>query len=180
MMYDNRQYRHRKPYQNSLGGLAAGIFLIALAVAIFLGSVTWHIFLPILFVGLAFASLLGAFSSYQHKAAYGGLQGFVWLLGLALCFAIGFWPWILLPVAVTMILGALLNPIMTGLAGAGFVAASQAPQQPYPPQQQAGDQQGYQAAPPQTANQEGSQPHTDPQARYPEQQQELPPIEQQQ
>lgn len=115
MMYENRQYQHRKPYQNSLGGLAIGVFLIALAVAIFLGSVTWHIFLPILFVGLAFASLLGAFSSYQHKTAYGGIHGFVWLLGLALCFAIGFWPWILLPIGVSMILGALAAPVMGGL-----------------------------------------------------------------
>lgn len=153
MMYDNRQYRHRKPYQNSLGGLAVGIFLIALAVAIFLGSVTWHIFLPILFVGLAFASLLGAFSSYQHKAAYGGLQGFVWLLGLALCFAIGFWPWILLPIGISMMLGALAVPVMGGLSRGlppvypPYQAPYQPgqPYQPYQPYQQ-GDQPPQQAA----------------------------------
>jgi hypothetical protein len=147
MMYENRHYQSRKPYQNSLGVLAVGIFLIALAVAIFLGSVTWHIFLPILFVGLAFASLLGSFSSYQHKTAYSGLHGFVWLLGLALCFAIGFWPWILLPLGVSMILGALAAPVMGGLSRGlpPTYPPSRSPQpyQPYqqgyqPPQQESG------------------------------------------
>lgn len=113
MMYDERRYR--KPYRNSLGGLAGGIFLICLALAIFLGGFEGRWFLPILFVGLAFASLLGAFSSYDHRAAYGGLHGFVWLLGLALCFTIGFWPWILLPIGFSMILGAVAAPVMGSL-----------------------------------------------------------------
>lgn len=116
MMYDNRQYQEqvRKPYRNSTGGLAVGIFLIALAVAIFLG-ITWHFFLPVLFAGLAFATLLGGLSSYKHKSAYGGLQGFVWLMGLAFCFAFGFWPWILFTIGCSIILGALAAPVMGGL-----------------------------------------------------------------
>jgi hypothetical protein len=152
MMYENRHSHYRKPYRNSLGGLAVGLFLIALAVAIFLGNVTWNIFLPVLFVGLAFASLLGGLSSYHHTTAYGGLQGFVWLLGLALCFAIGFWPWILLPIGVSMILGALAAPVMGGLSrGLPPTYTTYQPGQPYepaPPYQPF--QQGYQP-PQQTA-----------------------------
>lgn len=163
MMYDNRQYQHRKPYQNSIGGLAVGVFLIALAVAIFLGSVTWHVFLPILFVGLAFASLLGTFSSYNSKAAYSGFYGFVWLLGLALCFAIGFWPWILLPIGFSMILGALAAPIMGGLRRGLPPTPYQAPYQPVQPYQSTYQpyQQGYQ--PPQQEagiSQEGEREYT--------------------
>ena len=159
MMYENRHYR--KPYQNPLGGLAGGIFIIALALAIFLGGIGWNVFLPILFVGLAFASLLGAFSSYNHKTAYGGLHGFVWLLGLALCFAIGFWPWILLPVGVSMMLGALAAPVIGGL-NRGLpptyppYQAPYQPGQPYQPDRLY--QQGYQ--PPQQESgisQEGEQ-----------------------
>lgn len=131
-MYNERPYR--RPYRNTIGGIAAGIFIICLAVAIFLGGVSGHWFLPILFVGLAFASLIGSFSSYDHKAAYGGLQGFVWLLGLALCFWIGFWPWILLPLGVSIILGALAAPIMGGMRGSVFPPANQ----PYPPPYQPG------------------------------------------
>jgi hypothetical protein len=104
-------------------------------VAIFLGGVNGNWFLPILFVGLAFASLIGAFSSYNHKAAYGGLQGFVWLLGLALCFVIGFWPWILLPIGCSIILGALAAPIMSGMRKAGYPPANPQYPPPYPPYQ---------------------------------------------
>src|SRR5690242_19621589 len=102
MYYDDRRYS--RPYQNSLGGLALGIFLIGLALAIFFGGFGGFLFLPILFVGLAFTALLGSISSYDHRATYGGLHGFVWLLGLDLCFWIGFWPWILLPIGFSIIL----------------------------------------------------------------------------
>jgi len=153
MMYENRQYQRRKPYQNSLGGLAVGVFLIALAVAIFLGSVTWHIFLPVLFVGLAFASLLGSISSYHHKIAYSGLQGFVWLLGLALCFAIGFWPWILLPLGVSILLGSLAAPVMGGLSrGLPQAYPPYQPGQPYQPYQQ-----GYQPPQQKARSSQGSE-----------------------
>jgi hypothetical protein len=112
------------------------------------------------------------------------------LLGLALCFAIGFWPWILLVAAVSVILGALIRPIIAGLLGLGiFGLASMAnrqrqqqyyqpPQQPYPPYQQ-----GYQPpAPPQPPTyEEGGrqysypQQYEQPQAQYPE---EMPPQQQ--
>lgn len=164
---DMRRY-HR--YRNPLRGLATGLFLIALVIAIAFHNAFGGIgFLPIFFVGLAFLSLFGSISTLNRHGIYGGLNGFVWMLGLALCFWIGFWPWILLPVAVTMILGSLYRPMIAGLANAGFVPVSQMPQQPY--QQPAGgqvypsqEQSGHQAAPQQ------------PQGQYSEQ--ELPPMQQ--
>ncbi len=204
--YGDRQWRRAQRryqrYQNPMRGLAGGLMILALIIAFAVNNVLGGTsFLVILFIGLAFASFFGSFSTMHRYGVYGGLHGFIWFLGLALCFIIGFWPWILLPVAVTMILGALYRPIMGGLAGAGFLAAMQMqqppypqqqgqppyPQQaPYPPQQQApypqqgqpGYQQGYQGNPaqPHEAHQEGSQP----QSYYPgQQQQELPPMEQQ-
>jgi len=183
----NRDMRQYYRYQNPMRGLAGGIFLIALIIGFALRGPA---FLVLLFVGLAFASLFGSFSTMHRYSIYGGMYGFIWMLGLALCFIIGFWPWILLPVAVTMILGALFRPIMGGLAGAGFMAAAQAQQpyqqqpnqqQPYPQQEQAGYQQGYQGAPaqPHETYQEGGQQYEQPPVQPPEQQQqELPPMEQ--
>ncbi len=142
-MYNENPYR--RPYRNAMGGVAAGIFIIGLAVAIFLGAISGQLFLPILFVGLAFASLIGAFSSYDHRAAYGGLQGFVWLLGLALCFAIGFWPWILLPIGFSMILGAFAAPIMSGMRSSAFPPANQQYPPPYQPHQPVQPYQPYQS-----------------------------------
>lgn len=180
-----RAQRRYYRYSNPLRGLAGGVFLIALIIGFSLNNV-WHGtgFLVMLFIGLAFSSLLGSISTLNPRGIYGGIQGFVWMLGLALCFIIGFWPWIMLPIAVTMILGALINPITMGLAGWGFLAASQA-QQPYqqPAYQSQQEQPGYQ--PYQQGYQEGGQhypqpkqEYEQPQAQYPEQQQELPPMEQ--
>ncbi len=103
-MYEDRYYRRqmRRRYRNPLGGLAVGIFIIGLAFAFYFSKTFGgNLFLPILFAGLAFCSLFGSASSGDPKGLYGGLQGFTWLMGLALCFLIGFWPWILLPVGVS-------------------------------------------------------------------------------
>lgn len=183
-----RDMRRYYRYQNPMRGLAGGLFLIALIIAFSLnGAWEGRLFLPLLFVGLAFMSLFGSISTMNRNGIYGGMYGFIWMLGLALCFVIGFWPWILLPVAVSMILGALFRPIMGGL---GFMATSQTQQQPYPPQpgqqpypsqEQPGYQSGYQGAPaqPHEAYQESGQHYEQPQVQSPEQQQELPPMEQQ-
>jgi hypothetical protein len=184
-----RQMRRYYRYQNPLRGLAGGLFLLALIIGFALNNV-WggHGFLVMLFIGLAFASLFGSLSTRHCNGIYGGFHGFIWMLGLALCFAIGFWPWIMLPIAVSMILGALSRPIMNGLAGAAFLAASPPQQanvqQPYSQPEQPGYQpyqQGYQGtdARPHEAYQESSQQYEQPQVQYPEQpQQELPPMEQ--
>lgn len=186
-----RNYR----YQNPLRGLAGAFVIIALIIAFAFSHVN---FLAILFVGLAFASLFGSISTAQRTGVYGGMHGFIWLLGLALCFTIGFWPWILLPVVVSTLLGSFYRPIMGGLAGNSFLGAAQMQppnaQQPYPPQEQQPYppqeqpvyqpyQQGYQGpqVPPQPIYQAGPEPKQQfeqPQVQYPEQQQELPPMEQ--
>ena len=196
-MYDDRRSRryyrryYRRQYRNPLGGVAAGIFIIGLAFAFaFAHSFGGNLFLPIFFLGLAFCCLLGSASSLNPRGIYGGLQSFTWLAGLALCFAIGFWPWILIPVGVSMILGALYAPIITGLGGAGFLAAMQPNQQPpYPQEYQQPYQQGYQQGyqPQQQAPgtyQEGGQQYPQPKQEYdqsqaqPPQQEELPPQQQ--
>ena len=204
-MYDPFDRRARRAqrryyrYQNPMRGLAGGLFFLALIIGFALNNVwSGNGFLVMLFIGLAFASLFGSLSSMNPRGIYGGIQGFVWMLGLALCFVIGFWPWILLPVAVTMILGALFNPITMGLAGAGFMASSQQQgqpyqQQPYPeggqPEYQAypqegqpeyqAYQQGYQGAPvqPQTSYQEGGEQyaaHHEPKQQYEQPQVQYP------
>src|SRR6202022_2392599 len=150
-------------------------------------------FLVLLFVGLAFLALFGSASTMNSNATYGGLYGFCWFLGLALCFLIGFWPGILLPVAATMLLGTFARPMRAGLGGFMATPQNQPPlyQQPSPQQETPGYQpyqQGYHGAPQQPSYQEGGQqyPYTptsnqqyeQPQVQYPEQQQELPPMEQ--
>jgi hypothetical protein len=117
------------------------------------------------------------------------------MLGLALCFAVDFWPWILLPVALTMILGALFNPITMGLAGVSFLSATQTQQQPYQqqpysPQNRPDYQQGYQGSAgegeSQPTYQQGERPlYSQPKQEFEQPQmpsrgqpQELPPMEQ--
>ena len=168
--YDRRQMRHR--YRNPLGGLAVGIFIIGLAFAFYFSNISgWNLFLPILFAGLAFVSLFGAASSGHPQSIYGGLQGFTWLMGLALCFLIGFWPWILLPLGVSIILGALYNPITTGIRNTGFMVVPPANQSPPPQQapglyQEGGQQYQYPSQPKQDYDQT--------QTQYP-QEQKVPP-----
>lgn len=183
-----RAQRRAYRYSNPLRGLAGGIFILALLIG-FAISDSWggNSFLIVLFIGLAFCSLLGSISTLSPRGIYGGLQGFIWMLGLALCFAIGFWPWILLPVAVTMILGALFNPITMGLAGAGFLAATQAQQQPYqqPYPQNQSDYQPYQQGYQGSAGTTGPDGQFDPQPKQEFAQPQtfgqhvLPPMEQQ-
>ena len=188
--YTRRYNRRMNRYRNPMRGLATGIFFIVLAFAFYFShNSDLNLFLPILFTGLAFVSLLGTASSGNPRGIYGGLQGFVWLLGLALCFLIGFWPWILLPIGACLILGALYNPITTGLASSGF-RANQPPPQQYQQtnQPQQPYEQGYQAPPPASSTYQESgqqyqyppqpkQQYDQPEAESP-QEQELPPQQQ--
>ncbi|HEU5377062.1 MAG TPA: hypothetical protein VFV38_16650 [Ktedonobacteraceae bacterium] len=181
-----RQRRHHYLYRNSLNGLAGGIFILALFFGFLLGGSFGKAgFLVLLFAGLALASLFGSLSSMNRRGIYGGFHGFIWFLGLALCFWIGFWPWILLPIAVSAILGSLFNPIVNSMVGFGSV--SQGPQQfpqqqpypqEYPPQEQPDYERGYQGSQQRSssASQEPKQQHEQPLVSYPEQ--ELPPMQQ--
>ncbi len=105
-----------KMYRNALGGILCGVFIICLAVAIYLWGFRADWFLPVLFLGLGIASAIGFFTAPNRKMAYGSLYGVVWFLGLSLCFWIGFWPWILLPVGFSIILGSLAAPILGALS----------------------------------------------------------------
>src|SRR5713226_215737 len=109
----------RNPVRAVTIGLTGGIILIGLAVAFLSGH-----FLPVFFIALAIASLLGSIGSLRQNGIYGGLHSFVWLLGLAFCFAFGFWPWILFVVGASIILGALRVPIMAAFAGTGHLRVS--------------------------------------------------------
>jgi hypothetical protein len=174
------------------GSISGAVVLIGLALAFAFGGFN----LPIFFVALAFAALIGSLSTMNPKSAYGGIQGFVWLLGLAFCFAVGWWPWILVVCAASLVVGALIQPIMGWLIGLGIAGAQptfgQQPQQYYQPPQQPplqNYQEGYQqSAQPEGTYQEGgkqypysspSQPpaqgYEEPQAQYPQQ---MPPQQQ--
>ena len=173
------------------GGISGGIVLIGLALAFALGGFN----LPIFFVALAFASLVGSLGSGNPHGLYGGIQGFFWLLILALFFATGFnWIWFLVGAGISAILGALARPIIANLGGLALFGMTrpqqqpqqpyyQPPQQPYTPQQPAYQpyQEGYHQPEtyqeggqlhqyPQTPQQ--SQQYEQPQAQYP---QEMPP-----
>src|SRR5437763_424813 len=141
--------------QNPMRAIATGIFLIGLAFAFIIGG---HFFLPLLFVALAVSSLFGTLSTLRPGAVYGGLQSFIWLLGLAFLFLTDWWwPGILFIVGISVIVGALARPIMAGLFGVGLMGVAtmanrQPPQQYQQPQYQQAYQpyqQGYQPPPPQ-------------------------------
>ena len=198
MRYRNRN-RYRGPGRR-LGGL---IIFVIIMIAIFGGGFGSHFFLPLIMVVLAFSTLIGSVFSLNPRGIYGGVQGFIWFMGLALCFAIGFWPWILLPLVISALLGILARPIIAALLGLGIFSALnmnrpaqpmytppmqpyQPPVQPYQPPQQPyqGYGEGYQPPmqPPPNYQEGGtqypypttsSQAYEQPQSQYPPQ--ELPP-----
>jgi hypothetical protein len=175
---------------SATGGIAGGIVLIGLALAFLVGG---GFNLPIFFVALAFASLVGSMSSRSPQGIYGGIQGFFWLMALAVFFITGSWIVFLIAAAISAILGALAQLIMARLGSMAFFGMKQPqqpqyyqspqqtqqyyqpPQQPYQPYQE-----GYQPPAPQPETyQEGeqhypypSQPaqqYEEPQAQYPQQ-----------
>lgn len=107
--------------RNPLRAVAGGIFLIGMAIAFFVGG---HLFLTIFFIALAFSSLIGSISSLHPRGIYIGLYSFTWLFGLGILFLVGFWPWILVLVGISAILGALSRSIMAGIMGLGLVGAA--------------------------------------------------------
>src|ERR1700680_3330295 len=134
-MYDDRYARRqarayrrqmRRSYRGSLAGLSGGFFFIGLALAFAFSSRfggDWFLFF--LFAGLAFAALFGSASSRNPRGLYGGLHGFVWMFGLGVLFLVGFWPWILVLIGISAILGTLIAPITAGLVGMSMFADTQ-------------------------------------------------------
>ncbi len=133
--------RQQETLRGLAGGMFLGMFLIGLAFAVFLGL--GHYFLSLLFLGLACSSLLGMMSTFDPKKIYGGLQGFVWCLGLAILFLpqVSFWPGILLVCGISAIVGALAKPIIAGIGSMDIMSEAARPK----PQAHPTDQQPYQA-----------------------------------
>src|SRR5450631_1643983 len=113
---------------SAAGGIAGGIVLIGLALAFLIGG---GFNLPIFFIALAFASLVGSMSSGSPQAVYGGIQGAFWMLALAVFFITG--SWLVFPIAggISAILGALAQLIMARLGSMAFFAVKQPQQPPY-------------------------------------------------
>lgn len=89
-------------------GLAGGIFFFGLAAAILSGH-----FWPVFLAALAIGWLIGLLSIPKPQAMYVAFQGFVFFLGLAVCSAVGWWPWILVMLGISAILeivNGLLQP----------------------------------------------------------------------
>ncbi len=152
-------------------------------------------FLPLLMIGLAMATLIGSFGTMNPRGLYGGMQSFVWFMGLALCFSIGFWPWIIIPIVISALLGIFTRSIIAALLGLSIFSAANAmnqqaqpmytpPMQPYQPYgegyqppvqetpvyQEGNMQYPYPTTPSPTASSQG---YEQPQSQYPPQ--EMPP-----
>ncbi len=184
---DSRYQRYRNPLRGLAGGLFLGFFLIGLAFAVFFGLA--HYFLTILFLGLACSSLLGMMSTFDPKKVYGGIQGFIWFLGLAILFLpqVAFWPWgvggFLIICGISAMVGALAKPIIAGIGSMGNMgAAAQTTQPAYPTDQPPYQpyEQGYQPLPqaPEAVWEggevysqsppQGQPPYEQPQVQYPQ------------
>jgi len=166
-------------------GLSGGIVLLGLALAFAFGGFNLTIF----FIALAIATLVSALGSLNPRRIYGSLQGFFWLLILALFFATDNWIWFLVGAGVSAIMGALFRPIIASLMGIGLVSmANQPPQQPYyqpsqapqplyyQPSQQSYEQ-GYRPPQSETYQEGGKQYYAPPEYEQPQVQypQEMPP-----
>jgi len=165
--------RYRNPVRGVANGLSGAIILIGLVLALTFGSFNLVIF----FIALAVAIFVGSLGSLNPGRIYGGIIGAMWMIILALFFLTHFWQLFLIGAALSAILGALGRPLIALLLGMGIfglASTTQQPQQPYysPPQQQPyytppqPYQQGYQPTPQAEAYQEGGQ-----QYQYPSQQQ---------
>jgi len=183
--------RYRNPVRGVANGLSGAIILIGIVLALAFGGFNLVIF----FIALAVAIFVGSLGSLNPGRIYGGIIGAMWMIILALFFLTHFWLLFLIGAALSAILGALVRPLMALLLGMGIfglASTAQQTQQPYyqPPQQPQQPyyqpqpyQQGYQPTPQAEAYQEGGQQYQyppqqqgqqyeQPQAQYP---QELPP-----
>jgi hypothetical protein len=94
----------RRRDKDAFRGVSGGILLIGIGV-IFLADIDiW----PWILVLLGLASLP---ESLAQKGFWAGIQGAVWLIGLAILFATDqFWPGILILVGLSIVAGALVRP----------------------------------------------------------------------
>jgi hypothetical protein len=91
-------------HKSRLEGASVGIILIGVGL-IFLLNID---FFPAILVVVGLASLPG---SLANEGLWAGIQGAVWLIGLAILFATDkLWPGILILIGLSMIGGALVRP----------------------------------------------------------------------
>ena len=175
----------RRARGSTAGGLTGAIILIGLVFAFI-----FHPFnLPIFFVALALAIFIGSLSTLNPQRIYGAIFGSMWMLILALFFITHTWIWFLIGAAISALLGTFLRPILAWLITTGAFGLSTQTEQAPPPQQyytpplapQPPYQQGYQGPPAQQAEtyREGDrqfnyppqppQQYDAPQSQYPQQ-----------
>jgi len=88
-----------------LDGLSGGVLLIGLGVLFLIDSIP---FFPWILLVIGLASLPG---SIARDGLWAGLQGAIWLGGLAVLFATGdFWPGILILIGLSTLAGAMVRP----------------------------------------------------------------------
>ena len=86
-------------------GVSGAILLIGLGVLFLVDSIPFWPWVLVV-IGLA-----GLPESIAQKGLWAGLQGLVWMAGLAVLFATGkFWPGILILIGVSTLAGALVRP----------------------------------------------------------------------
>jgi hypothetical protein len=182
--------------QKSFGGLTGAIFIIGLIATFAFGGFN----LPIFFATLAFCSLFGSISSNNSGALYGGYNGFVWLMALALFFVFNTWLVFLLAILLMMFMGQIVPTLMNTLSNVGLYhnrpqPYAQPPQQPYyqpsqpyqspsdpsytpyqggyqPPQTYQEGRQHYYYPPQATSQTSSDEQYNAPQAQYPPNQQQ--------
>jgi hypothetical protein len=90
--------------KKEMGGLSGGIFLIGIGVIFWLNLD----FFPWILLVAGLSSLP---ASLANESLWAGLQGFIWMAGLAVLFATNmFWPGILILAGLSTIAGALAKP----------------------------------------------------------------------
>ena len=166
--------RYRNPVRGVTNGLSTAIILIGVVLALAFGGFNLVIF----FIALAAAIFVGTLGTLNPNRIYGSLIGAMWMIILALFFLTHFWEVFIIGAILSALLGALARPLIALLLGMGIfglASAAQRSQQTYyqPPQQPQQPyyqpqpyQQGYQPTPQPEGYQEGGQ-----QYQYPQQQQ---------
>jgi len=153
----------RDSVRSIASGISGAIVLLGLALAFALGGFN----LPVFFVALAFAVLVGSFGSLNPRGVFGALYGFFGLLILALYFATHSWLWFLVGAAIATLLSALAKPITALILSIGiFGMVSVANRQQQHPYQSS--QQGY-SPPAAETYQEGGLEYRSPQQMPPQQ-----------
>src|SRR5579885_1031255 len=134
-------------------GVSGGIAILGIALAFAFGGFNLTIF----FVAMAIATLVSALGTLNPHRMYGSLQGFFWLLILALFFATHNWIWFLVGAGISAIMGALFKPIIASLMGIGLASiANRPPQQSYYQPSQQSYEQGYRPPQPETYQEGGN------------------------